>query len=168
MVMCFIAISCAQGGRDPMAPSPMSRTVGPPPFSVRVVEDTLTWQARPGYRTFVATVRFRNSGAQPLYRHWCAATIERFIEGAWVEVQQVICLEGFPEYVSIAPGDSGTQVVRGYRYPDPRHPYGDPRLVAGTYRLVFLLGYDYRSRSGLEVLASEADRATQPFVVRDP
>jgi hypothetical protein len=168
LLVCLLSVSCGRMGRETIAPTLPSRTGAPPSFTVRVVHDTVTWQTQPTFRSFVAPVRFTNHGSSTLFRHWCASAIQKLVDGVWVEVQHTICLEGFPEYIAIAPGDSNEQIVRVYKYPDPKHPYGDGRLTAGTYRMVFLLGYDYGVRKGLTIDTSEDARATKPFVVRDP
>ncbi len=138
------------------------------PFVVRSLSDSVTWEERAGYRRLSVTVQFVNRGAQPLYRHWCAVEVQRLIDGIWVTVQNPICVEGLPEFIALGPGDSATQKLDVYSYPDPAHWYGDRRLIAGVYRLMFPIGYNYSAERGLVPLESEAARSTQAFIVRDP
>lgn len=168
MFMCIVSLSCVQANREAMGPAPLSSAGQTHAFSVRSLQDSVVWEDHAVYRSFSVTVRFQNSGPQPLYKHWCATAVQRLVESAWVTVQNVICVEGYPEYVAVAAGESASQKVSVYRYPDPRHLYGDSRLVAGVYRLVFPLGFDYSNGSGLLVVAPDSLRSTQPFVVRDP
>lgn len=168
LVWCVASISCGQITHGASARTRTSQSEEHPPFTIRAAADTVRWQDLRGYRMFVVPVRFWNHAAKPLYRHWCAASIQKRIDDAWIEVQQPICVEAYPAFPAIAPGDSAEQIIHVYRYPDPRHPYSDPRLGAGVYRIVFFVGYKYGVKNGLTVDLSEEARATQAIVVVAP
>jgi hypothetical protein len=161
------SLSCLQTAKGVLA----ARSASIPeqiPFVVRSLSDSVTWEERAAYRRFSVTVQFVNRGTQPLYRHWCAVEVQRLIDGIWVTVQDPICVEGQPEFIALGPGDSAMQNVNVYRYPDPAHWYGDRRLIAGVYRLMFPIGYNYSAERGLVPAESESARSTQAFIVRDP
>lgn len=69
-------------------------------------------------------------------------------------------------YPAIAPGDSTTDVVTVVKYP-AGHFLSEPLMIAGEYRIVLSLGFTI-SGEGLVLAGTVDERATQPFVVRDP
>jgi hypothetical protein len=154
--MTWIISSCRHGFS--------SVAVAPPgSFAVRAINDTTTWNTYPNYQILTVTIRVRNDGARPLVRHACSAQLQKRLDDRWTTLQTTSCLGIFPEYVSIAPGDSASPAFAFMRHPDPQHPQGDPRLTAGIYRVVLVVGYQ---EQGDFVLAEpESRRATQPFVV---
>lgn len=133
---------------------------------VRVMDERVTWQNRQDHRAFVVNVRFNNATERPVFRHWCRAEIQRLIDTVWQTVQNTVCTLGQPPYLVIEPRDSAYRGVEVYSFPDAGHPYGDARLVAGTYRLIFEIATRKDSQE-LEVVPLSS-RTTQPFVVRDP
>jgi hypothetical protein len=96
LVWCVASLSCGQTTQGASAHTPTLRSEARPDFIIRAAADTVRWQDLPGSRMFVVPVRFWNHAAKPLYRHWCVASIQKRIEGAWIEVQQPICVEGLP------------------------------------------------------------------------
>ncbi len=117
MIACVLLPSCGRNGHEALSPISRSGLIKPPSFTVRAVNDSLSWVVYPTYQRFLATVRIVNRGTSPLFRQWCGASIQKLIDGVWIDVQKPICVGDQLEAPSIAPGDSTEELVRVYRYP---------------------------------------------------
>ena len=170
ILICLVAYSlCSCSRRTTGTAEPRSATFMQDSVSVlALVKDVVAWESRDGHKTFALNVRIWNRSNRTLFKRRCTFRVDRLIDGLWTPVQTPVCLDGLSEWETIAKGDSTDHLVRAYKFPDPRHFYGDPRLVEGWYRIVFTMGYSYRPDAGLSLVVPEALSATQAFVVAAP
>jgi hypothetical protein len=141
---------------------------GRPAYTVRVVDDTVSFVERPDWRGFRVAAVVRNEGPTQLYAHWCHAQAQREIDGQWTTVWSEACGSDLTSPTTLAAGDSLVREL--FVGGSTRVGHGTPldaRIVSGRYRIEFFLSFGVNGPYMIDA-PPLAQRVTNAFVVKEP
>lgn len=134
--------------------------------TIRVLDDSVDLRRVSGEASFEIASVIRNDDSRPLYIGTCAPNAQRAIGQTWSTVFSPNC-PAIGGVGTIEPGDSVVTAFTAYGFTRPGWlPQLDPRMVAGKYRLVFMLGFN-RSPNGITDPLPLERRASPVFFVKD-
>lgn len=146
-----LVAGCASPGTIP------SVTISPKPDTVAVTrnENGLSFQL---------TSVIANHGPGPVYVLPCGLELQRSIGGVWTPVWSPVCVTSeIP--AEIREGTSLTLPTNGSAFTSPTtFPQLDPRFIAGSYRILWQLGYGDYPKESLSPLPI-GRVSSSPFVV---
>jgi hypothetical protein len=118
----------------------------------------------PTETSFTITATLTNISQTDVYLDDCPPIAQRQIGGIWVTVFDLDC-GGGGIYQLLIPSSGTDRTVRVFGSTDPHiTPLLDPRMTAGTYRLVWQL---YTNRGNGDLVRG-ATAASNTFTVSDP
>ncbi len=136
-----------------MAGCPKSSDV--PSVSIRPVENPVILHRSAQGVHFETSAMITNSGPGSIFLAECSPALQRNLNDSWVTVWTPICVSGDRSQLILA-GDSAVVLVKASAYTNPLwQPQLDPRLTAGTDRLLWNISYTENPSGPRKELPSE-------------
>ena len=128
--------------------------------SIRVVRDTTVLERHDGMAGFENAVVITNGTSRPLYLGPCGPDAERLVGTVWMPAWTPVCGGGGSGLLK--PGESNMAAVRVSGFVDGKGYPSAERVVPGTYRFVYRMGF---RQVGIDPNAEYSFRRSTPFVV---